>query len=151
MGLAKHIFLATDFSEDSHAAVDTAADLARAVGAKVTVFHAFDPDVLAPPGAIPSPEEFRERIVAEMQASIDEALEKIRATKLSGIEGVTLLTGKGPSAADSIVRNAQKVGADLIVVATHGRTGLRHLLIGSVAERVVRHAHCPVLVVRAGS
>jgi universal stress protein A len=51
-------------------------------------------------------------------------------------------------AATEIARAAADRGADLIVIATHGRTGLKHLLMGSTAERVIRHVHCPVLVVR---
>jgi universal stress protein A len=50
--------------------------------------------------------------------------------------------------ADEIIRAAKDRDVDLIVIATHGRTGLTHLLMGSTAERVVRHVHCPVLVVR---
>ncbi len=53
----------------------------------------------------------------------------------------------GTNAAEGICNYAEKVGVDLIVLSTHGRTGLGHLLIGSVAEKVVRHAHCPVVTV----
>ncbi len=148
MSLAKHIFVATDFSEGSDAAVDAAAELARASGAQVTLFHAFDPDPLIPPGAIPNPAQFREKIVNEMHSAVKKSLEETAAERLAGIDGVECVVAEDSSAARAICDAAKKAGADLIVVSTQGRTGLAHLLIGSVAERVVRHAHTTVLTVR---
>lgn len=148
MHFADHILVATDFSEPSEHAVDAAAALAGPLGAKVTLFHSFDPDLLVPPGAIPRPEQFREKITKEMTGAVMEKLEELRRGKLAKVKDVEVTTATHRSPASAIVEHAKKVGADLIIVATQGRTGLGALLIGSVAEKVVRHAHCPVLAVR---
>jgi nucleotide-binding universal stress UspA family protein len=63
-------------------------------------------------------------------------------------DGIKMVVDTAQSPSDCIVRYAEKVGAGLIVMPSHGRTGMNHMLIGSVAERVVRHARCPVLVLR---
>jgi len=72
---------------------------------------------------------------------------RAEAGKLAGASRVTAETAVGEPAAE-ILEVARGRGADLIVVGTHGRTGLEHALMGSIAERVVRRAHCPVLTVR---
>lgn len=73
---------------------------------------------------------------------------RARLAELAGDDPLTVLEGKP---ADVIVDHAQAVKADLIVMGSQGRTGVQRLMVGSVAERVVRHAPCPVLVVRAGT
>jgi len=148
MDFADHILLATDFSEPSERAADAAAVLAEQLGAKVTLLHSFDPDPLVPPGAIPKPQEFREKITKEMTEAIRTRLEELRGTRLARAKDVDIAVVTHRSPATAIVEHAKEIGADLIIVATSGRTGLSHLLIGSVAEKVVRHAHCPVLAVR---
>ncbi|MDH3603124.1 MAG: universal stress protein [Candidatus Tectomicrobia bacterium] len=78
----------------------------------------------------------------------EEALEKLREQVPDSFKGMwdaTVTTGK---AADTILQTAQEQKVDLIVMGTHGRTGLSHTLFGSVAEAVMRHARCPVLMVR---
>jgi nucleotide-binding universal stress UspA family protein len=148
MDFADHIFVATDFSEASEAAIDAAVVLAQQLGAKITLFHVFDPDPLVPPGAIPNPEQFRDKIEKEMRTAVTERLEELRNEKISGVQPVDVVVATDRSTANAITEHAKNLGADLIIVSTHGRTGLAHLLIGSVAEKVVRHAHCPVLAVR---
>ena len=144
---ADHILVATDFSDVSERAVSAAAVLAKQLGAKITLIHSYDPDPLIPPGAIPRPQEFREKITAEMTGAVTKKLHEIQTGPLAGLD-VTAEVLTHRSAAAAITEHAKKVGADLIVVGTSGRTGIGHLLIGSVAEKVVRHAHCPVLAVR---
>jgi nucleotide-binding universal stress UspA family protein len=148
MGFASHIFVATDFSTASLNAIATAAEVARDRGAKVTLFHSFDPDPLVPPGAIPNPAQFGAKILDEMETAIRAKLSEIRTQKLAHVADVSIVVSRAHSAAVAICEAAEREGADLVVVSTHGRTGLTRLLIGSVAERVVRHAHCPVLAVR---
>lgn len=148
MDFADHILVATDFSEPSEQAADAAATLAAQLGAKVTLLHSFDPDTLVPPGAIPRPEQYRQKITKEMSDAVTERLKEIRESRLASVKDVDFAVVTHRSPAHAIVEHAEKLGADLIIVATHGRTGLGHLLIGSVAEKVVRHAHCPVLAVR---
>lgn len=149
MALAKHILVATDFSDGAADAVRAGADLAAAAGAKVTLFHAIDPDPLVPPGAIPNPAGFREKIVAELEGVVRKNLDEIAAKHYGEVGDVDQIVAQAASAPHAICQAAEEIGADLIVIATHGRTGLAHMLIGSVAERVVRHAPCAVLTVRA--
>lgn len=144
---AQRILVATDFSPASHLAVDAAAVLAKTLGAKVTLLHVVNssPDFVGPiPIATGD-------IQATLHASAERtrhALEDLRATRLAGIE-TELKVVDHASPSEGICEAARKMEADLVVVATHGRTGLSHLLIGSVAERVVRHAPCPVLTLRS--
>lgn len=149
MALAKHILVATDFSEGAADAVRAGADLAGAAGAKITLFHAIDPDPLVPPGAVPNPASFREKIVAELEGVVRARLDEIAAEHYADVAEVDQIVAQAASAPSAICDAARDIGADLIVIATHGRTGLAHMLIGSVAERVVRHAPCAVMTVRA--
>jgi nucleotide-binding universal stress UspA family protein len=147
MPFAKHILCGTDFSEPSEHAVRTAASLAKLLGARVTIVHVLDPHTMSAP--IPLPES---ATLGEAQKRMEETasgkLGDVRSRLLGGITTVDTRVVLDASAAHAVTHTAEQIGADLIVVGTHGRTGLAHLLIGSVAERVVRHAHCPVLTVR---
>jgi universal stress protein A len=132
-----------DFSEDAEAALDAAIELARRLGAELHLLHAYQQpvDVLSPYGvAVPA------NIGPELRAAALARLRKI-AEPISGLRCEAHAV-EGP-AAIVIAEQAQALGADLVVMGTHGRTGLRHLLLGSVAERTVRAAHCPVLTVKA--
>lgn len=149
MQIPKHIVVATDFSPASEPALDAAAALAREIGAKVSLIHVFDPMPLVPPAAIPRPERMEGAIEEEMREKIVELLEEMKAERLEGLE-CEVAAVNHDSAALGLCEWAEEHGADLVVVGTHGRTGLRRLLIGSVAERVVRHCHCPVLAVPPG-
>jgi nucleotide-binding universal stress UspA family protein len=141
----RHILAPVDFSEIGKPAVDAACDLARRYGGtKLTLLHVYQiPNLMLPEGYILAPP----RELDALFQRINEELEKrrVRADELGAdahgesVEGVPWL---------EIVRYAQRNKVDLIVMSTHGRTGLSHAFIGSVAERVVRHAPCPVLVVR---
>jgi nucleotide-binding universal stress UspA family protein len=87
-------------------------------------------------------------MLEQAASQVDTLLESLKkdAARL-GVLRVTAAKSIGPPVAE-IVRFAREGNYDLIVLGTHGRTGLKHALIGSVAERVVRHAHCPVLTIR---
>ena len=87
--------------------------------------------------------KLREDLVKEAERRMLGTLESLAAT---GVQATGEVLIGGPS--HVIIEQATKVNADLIVMGTHGRTGITHLLIGSVAERVIRHAPCPVFVVR---
>lgn len=145
---ANHILVATDFSEPAAMAVRAGATLATQLGARITLVHAFDPDALVPPGAIPRPSEYRQKISTEMTEAVTARLQQLREGELASVKDVDISVVQSRSPAAGLVDEADRLGVDLIIVATHGRTGLGHLLIGSVAEKVVRHAHCPVLAVR---
>ena len=147
MGVATHILLTTDFSEASEEAVAKAGELARSSGAKLTVLHVHGRPPAAPEAFVPA-----EKVVvsADLDAEAHQALEKLKGSKLADVESIALATVEHVSAPLAICDYADHHGVDLIVIGTHGRTSVNRLLIGSVAEKVVRHATCPVLVVPHG-
>ena len=147
MNAASHILLTTDFSPASEEAVGKAGELARATGARLTVLHVHRHAPAAPEAVIPA-----EKYVtsADLDAEVRQNLEDLRRTMLQGVESVSAVSIENVSAPLAICDYAEKHGVDLIVIGTHGRTGVPRLLIGSVAEKVVRHSKCPVMVVPHG-
>jgi len=143
----RSILLPTDFSECARHAVPFAAQLARLVGARVLCLHVVEPVVPAvgwTPIAEPLP-------VADVGEQLEDSAARelprfARCKEFEGLDVEDVIT-RGDAAAE-IVRVARERGADLIVISSHGRTGLGRILFGSTAESVVRHAHCPVLVVK---
>jgi nucleotide-binding universal stress UspA family protein len=142
----RKILVPTDFSDHSKEALAWAIDLARRFDARLTVAHAYQPVAMALPDgyvmqSAPS--------LATMLSDLEDALAKIKREAEAGGANVPIDTQllQGPAFAE-IVRFAREGSFDLIVIATHGRTGLKHALLGSVAEKVVRKAPCPVLTVR---
>lgn len=136
----KRILFATDYSEASEPALRVAASLARDNGAELILLHASQTE------DYPVGESFDE----DPQPPRDEVemLETI-SSRLDGVDCVCRWVHcEGAHEADVIVNTAAKEHTDMIVVGTHGRTGLSHLLMGSVAEKVIREAPCPVLCVR---
>jgi len=131
------ILLATDFSEDSSHALEYAKEIARRFGAQLIVLHA-DEMLAVVPGS-----HLAEQRRSAAQAALDSTIKDLESKDLSA---VSVLRPGVP--ADEIVKMANDRIVDLVVMGTHGRTGLESLLMGSVAEHVVRHAPCPVLTVR---
>lgn len=147
MSVATHILLTTDFSEASEEAVARAGEMARVTGAKLTVLHVHHPAPAAPEAVVPPDKQVTP---AELDQEAREQLGDLRRTMLQGVESVALVSLENVTVPLAICDYAAKHGVDLIVIGTHGRTGVTRLLIGSVAEKVVRHAVCPVLVVPHG-
>jgi nucleotide-binding universal stress UspA family protein len=141
----KTIVAPTDFSECSLDAMRYAIGLAEVFSARVVFLHVmeqlgYEPELsLTPAGIRPDVT----RMVAEM---MHDYVDRVRA---QGIEVEWHLEIGTPFA--EIRGAAERHHADLIVIGTHGRTGLAHVLLGSVAERVVQHAPCPVLTIKAGA
>jgi universal stress protein A len=137
------ILVPVDFSERSRAALNYAVTLARDFEASLVVLHVLDPLLAA--GRLESA-----RLRQLKSSSRSEAAGQLQALSRelvpTGVRAQLFLR-HGP-ATDIIVAFAVAKKADLIIMGSQGRTGLSRLLIGSVAERVVRHAFCPVLVVR---
>ena len=143
----KKILCPTDFSENSEHALKYALALATLSQADLQLFHVVEPITY------PQSTEFFEPVLDEvelmmkMEAASQQQLEdqvttlKVEYPKISGkrVTGNTFL---------EIIQAARDDDVDMIVMGTHGRTGLAHVLIGSVAERVVREAPCPVLTVK---
>lgn len=140
------ILLPTDFSEAAAPAAEYACSLAEKFRAELHVLHVVPetlPVVVPEYGATLWPENFIER--AETAAR--EALETLPNGDWRDQLQIVRATRRGPAHSE-IVRYAREHEVDLIVLGTHGRSGLMHFLLGSVAERVVRTSGCPVLTVR---
>jgi nucleotide-binding universal stress UspA family protein len=140
----RRIVVATDFSGLAAHALDVGAALAKRFGATLHLVHAFDvPVSVIVPYDVPMPAALVEEARGAASRKLEEAVAPIRR---QGLEATAHLT-EG-SAAPAIVKAAADLGADLVVVATRGHTGLQHVLLGSVAERTLRLAPCPVLTVK---
>jgi nucleotide-binding universal stress UspA family protein len=143
----KKVLVATDFSEPSEAALAYGRELARTFGASLTAVHVVD-NILTraygSDGIVLADPELQREIEAGAQRQLDAMLfdEDRKALGAIGL----VVTSNSPSAA--IVTYARDAAIDLLVMGTHGRGAIAHLLMGSVAERVVRTAPCPVLTVR---
>ena len=142
----KHILVPVDGSETSLHAVAKAAGLAKAFGSEVTAVYVLDPYPFTGVGA-----DFaygQAQYLSAATAEANTALEAVK--KLMDETGVAVKTmvGEGHAVHEGIVRVADSVGADLIVMGSHGRRGLEKLVLGSVAQRVLSTARIPVLVVR---
>jgi universal stress protein A len=133
----KRILVPVDFSGDSLRALGAARDLARQFDSELLLLH-----VIAPIDLITVSEVFDEQ-----RRAGDAALTRIGADLRAAGQRFRVMVETGVPAR-VIVDTAKRSRADLIVLGTHGRTGLAHMLIGSVAEKVVRTASCPVLAVR---
>ena len=140
----KSILFPTDFSDASAVALDAAMDLARIFHAAIEILHV-DLDlalVVPPPGDVIA-------LPMAMQGMRTDAAEKLERTVSEVREQNIQCTGASESGRTytAIVDHAARIGAGLIVMGSHGRHGLGHLLLGSVAEKVVQNAPCPVLVI----
>jgi nucleotide-binding universal stress UspA family protein len=141
----KKILCPIDFSDASRTALETAADLARRHGGTLTLFHAYPvPGYTFPDGSFVASSKMLDELAEQARRHLEDW--KAIATSL-GLATVETATAVGEPAYEIISYAKEKV-VDLVVVGTHGRTGLTHALMGSVAERVVRKAPCPVLTVR---
>lgn len=139
----QHILVPTDFSKESHRAIQYAKALAELFGAKITLLHIIVP--LATPDLVYGPVAWD---VAKVEESANKHLEELKSSFefTSAVELDCLVKEGHPL--QEISGTAKELNTDLIIVATHGYTGFKHMLLGSVAEKVIRHAACPVLVVR---
>ncbi len=141
----KKICCPIDFSDASRAAMEVAADLARRSGAELVLLHAYPiPGYTFPDGSVVASPKMMQDLADQAERHLEEW--RAEAAKIAGGR-VTTEKAIGEPAAE-IVSFAKSAGVDLVVVGTHGRTGLRHALLGSVAERVVRKSTVPVLTVR---
>ncbi len=145
-GSVRHILYPSDFSPASSAAFTKALALARDAKAQLTIVHVLNPSVVLPVDGYVAPSVYDD---------IQRAAEAHARRKLAGLLARARRAGVGAKtaliqgvAAERIVAAARRNRADLIVMGTHGRTGLARLMLGSVASRVVATSGCPVLTVR---
>jgi nucleotide-binding universal stress UspA family protein len=135
------ILVPVDFSEGADKALSVAAELAQALGATIHVVHVIPPVPYLGPPLAPGP-AFAAQLRADTKKAFDDYMAGV---KHRGIEATSILSD-GIAYAE-VNRVAFEIGADLIVMGTHGRTGLEHALLGSVTERVIRTSKIPVVVV----
>ncbi len=141
----KTILVPIDFSEPSHKALRYAMPFAAQFGARIILLHVVEPFVL-PTDLAYVPVEMQETHAA-VQANAQQKLEQLQSQLLAPpLQSELLVRVGAPWQEINEVASAREV--DLIILSTHGYTGLKHVLLGSVAERIMRHAPCPVLVVR---
>ncbi len=147
------VLLATDGSEEAQLATRTAADLQQKTGSELHVVHVFGIAPVVPPFYPEAPdlqgealEEEAEEQISELRARevLEVEVGKVRSAGGTVVEA-HLIEGR---IAPEIVALAEEIGAGLIVMGSRGHGGIRRALMGSVSDAVVRHAHCPVLVVR---
>jgi nucleotide-binding universal stress UspA family protein len=139
----KKICCAVDFADPSRVAMEAAADLARRFEAELTLVH-----VAARPAPAASDVLVSSRAIVEAQAREDvETLARWRGEAEARVHRPVRSRALSGDPAAQIVRFAREERCDLLVVGTHGRTGIPRLVLGSVSEHVARHGPCPVLVV----
>ncbi len=140
----KNILVPTDFSSLSHSALDSAKDLADSMNAAIHLLHVIDKSIPFIPGKqILNEEEISSSLEIEARKHLSALTREIESesdVKVIGVirQGIDY---------EEITNYANEFKTDLIVIATHGRTGIMHSLLGSVAEKVIQHSKCPVLVI----
>lgn len=140
----KKILVPTDFSDFSQRALEFALSLADEFRSKVYVMHVWDMPMTS---SLLPPEPYPELVLTEEQKAGEEHLVKVaNELKASGFDAEPVFVFGKPYM--EIVRAARELEADLIVLGSHGRSGISHLVLGSVAEKVVRLAPCPVFTVK---
>ena len=133
----KKILVPVDFSDCSRKALRYAIPFARQFDARLILLHVVQPYPRAPQMST---------VDAELIQPATDELQTLRRTVEKEVRSETVLRVGNPHV--EIIEAAEELGIDLIILSTHGRTGLAHVFLGSTAERVVRHAGCPVLIVR---
>jgi nucleotide-binding universal stress UspA family protein len=144
----KLILSPIDFSDSSQAALDVAADFATRFGAELLLFH-----------VVPAIPDLPENVSILKEGEYDQSLDDAAAKRLSDLAAMLVQknvkarteVGTANDVGMELVRSAEHNHADMIIIATHGMTGWHKIAFGSVAEKVVKQASCPVLVLRANA
>lgn len=147
----RHIVVALDGSNNADFALEHAAELARLAGARLTLAHIINPVDMA----IDFPQLVYQAAYADMAEKrateiIDAAEKKVHEKGLTNIERYigSSVASDNDDMVDALLRHAKQIDADMLVLGTHGRSGLMHVLMGSFAQTLLRHSDIPVLVVR---
>ena len=144
MYIVRNILVSTDFSDFSTAAIEYASSLALLYGARIHLVHVIEP---GPVVGVHNVELNTSMLMNELETSAEEEMRKFVYWKLKNNTNLEQVILQGEPHRE-IVRYAQEHEIDLIVIASHGRTGLAHMLMGSVAEKIVRLSPVPVLAVK---
>jgi universal stress protein A len=136
------ILVPSDFSDPSRKALKYAARLAAQFGSKITLLHVLEPSM--------SPDFASFPLVLEEEKVVEGARQRLLSLAKAHLDGryLAALEVRSGNPFHEIAEAARELSMDLIVMATHGYTGVKRVLLGSTTERVVRYAQCPVLVVR---
>jgi universal stress protein A len=144
MALINKILVPTDFSDCANRALEYGAELATRFGTPLVLLHVYANPVMAvPDGFVMMTPVDMAAMLSQLEQGMGEARRRAQAL---GVPQVDTLTVEGTAHLE-IAKLAVDHHCDLIVMGTHGRSGLAHLLLGSVTEKVIRHATCPVLTV----
>lgn len=146
MNTFKHILVPTDFSPSSDAAIDAAIDLAQRFDAKVTLLHVWQLPVYPYMEAMLNLSALASEVERGATEALEKQLQQVRS-RYPAVQSVVQM-GLPWQAIIEIVKSQQ---VDLVVMGTHGRRGFDHLILGSVAERVVRLSPVPVLTIRGAA
>ncbi len=148
------ILTPTDFSKFSGFALEWAAYLAQCMKADLTLLHVIleeegkiIEEIIGEGAVVHIPKGIRQNVVEDRQKKLKEQFNMVVSNDIKSSIRVEEMTRIGVPFLE-IIKVAKEKDVDLIVMGTHGRTGLAHVLIGSVAEKVVHHAHCPVLTIK---
>lgn len=148
--LPKKVLVPVDFSEDSINALTYAVEFTQPFRSEIVVLYVLEPIYYASPADMYATSPNLTLLIDEQRQAGREQLARIESGLLKRRRKVRALMRTG-APATAIIDTAKKEKADLIVMGTHGRTGFAHMMIGSIAEKVVRTASCPVLTLRPGS
>jgi len=140
----KKLLLTTDLSNEALRPFPAVADMARKLGFSVTLLHVIEDVAIAPHGAPLAPPVHAPSVAGQVEAA-REALAAKRETLGSDLEVETAVES-GADVARTIADHAREHGFDMIAMSSHGRSGFRRMILGSIAEAVLRHASVPVLV-----
>lgn len=142
----REILVPVDFSAPSERALERAIDLARTFGSRIHLLHSYAVPVQ---GVMPYDFAVPDHVWQGIRDAAERRLEALREkVAAAGVEASAELSEEMP--AEAVVKAAGARGADLVVMGTHGHSGLKHVLLGSVAERTIRTAPCWVLAVKDG-
>jgi nucleotide-binding universal stress UspA family protein len=143
------IVLTTDFSKEAERAYGPTVDFAKQMGASIVLLHVVSSLAIPAHGAPFAPMQNDPDLpehLQEAEASLQKEKAKLEAARPgAGVAIETLAHGTSGEVAEAVAKVAEEKGAAFIALSTHGRTGLRRLILGSVAEAVVRRARCPVM------
>ncbi len=142
----KPIVFGTDFSPASSAAFDKAVELARKEGAELVIAHVYEPPADMSHSGLADDvitADLEEKIRKDVEAQLDQVVARAREAGVPKVRGVVL----AGHASDRLSDLAARTGAEMLILGTHGRTGLRKILTGSVASKAIVTSPCPVLTV----
>lgn len=143
---ARPLVFGTDFSPASSAAFDKAVELAKREGAELVIAHVYEPPAdLGHSGLADDliAADLEDKIRRDVERQLDQVVQKARAAGVPNVRGVVLAGHASERLSDLAVRT----GAEMLILGTHGRTGLRKILTGSVASKAIVTSPCPVLTV----